>query len=195
MLRGLGRGRHPILSTNPLPIYFHGRTRDRREVATWARRTVWSVRRPVKPEVAGSNPVVPARPGSQETGLGGQVAQSVERWSEKPEVDGSTPSLTTSRIINYRDSLCGHRGWPRSPSNPPRNARRTQRLPANWFQPGLSVLCPRAMGDHALSEVPRALWVCRQTVSVGECLTDENWGRSEERFVRTLQVEQRIVFE
>ena len=30
-------------------------------------------------------------------GLGGQVAQSVERWSEKPEVDGSTPSLTTER--------------------------------------------------------------------------------------------------
>lgn len=30
-------------------------------------------------------------------GLGGQVAQSVERRSEKPEVDGSTPSLTTTR--------------------------------------------------------------------------------------------------
>ena len=50
-------------------------------------------------------------------------------------------------------------------------------------------------GGPPLYEVPRALWVCRQTVSVGECLTDENWGRSEERFVRTLQVEQRIVFE
>ena len=30
-------------------------------------------------------------------GLGGQVAQSVERRSEKPEVDGSTPSLTTTK--------------------------------------------------------------------------------------------------
>ena len=28
--------------------------------------------------------------------MGGQVAQSVERRSEKPEVDGSTPSLTTN---------------------------------------------------------------------------------------------------
>ena len=28
----------------------------------------------------------------------GQVAQLVERWSEKPEVDGSTPSLTTTEI-------------------------------------------------------------------------------------------------
>ena len=59
------------------------------------RRTVWSVRRPVKPEVAGSNPVVPAKPRASALGSGGQVAQSVERRSEKPEVDGSTPSLTT----------------------------------------------------------------------------------------------------
>ena len=61
------------------------------------RRTAWSVRRPVKPEVAGSNPVAPAsRILDLGFGLGGQVAQSVERRSEKPEVDGSTPSLTTN---------------------------------------------------------------------------------------------------
>ena len=59
------------------------------------RRTVWSVRRPVKPEVAGSNPVVPANRICKDR-LHGQVAQSVERRSEKPEVDGSTPSLTTT---------------------------------------------------------------------------------------------------
>ena len=39
-----------------------------------------------------SFPLTEAPPGF---GLGGQVAQSVERRSEKPEVDGSTPSLTT----------------------------------------------------------------------------------------------------
>ena len=86
------------LSTPRWQIYFTphpGSPGESRE-----RRTVWSVRRPVKPEVAGSNPVVPASRISNEARLLGQVAQSVERRSEKPEVDGSTPSLTTTRIVS-----------------------------------------------------------------------------------------------
>ena len=50
-------------------------------------------RRPVKAEVAGSNPVGTAR-----TGLArslGQVAQSVERAAENRKVGGSIPSLPT----------------------------------------------------------------------------------------------------
>ena len=52
----------------------------------WGRGEAWSSRLPVKPEIAGSNPVVPAP---------GQVAQSEERRSEKPEVGSSILPLTT----------------------------------------------------------------------------------------------------
>ena len=71
-------------------------------VAVRGRGEVWSSRRPVKPEVAGSNPVVPATEDQAaqgwSSGLRGQVAQSVERCSEKAEVPGSTPGLATSPV-------------------------------------------------------------------------------------------------
>jgi hypothetical protein len=59
-----------------------------------------SARRPVKAEVAGSNPVRSAtefRPASRAVGvrLPGRVAQLVERAPEKREVTGSTPVPTT----------------------------------------------------------------------------------------------------
>src|SRR5437899_3638446 len=56
----------------------------------WSCGAVWSARRPVKPEVAGSNPVRTAQ-------HHGRVAQLVERAPEKREVRGSTPRPTTTR--------------------------------------------------------------------------------------------------
>ena len=61
---------------------------------------VWSSRRPVKPEVAGSNPVAPARSQGRSglrarAPLHGQVAQLVEHRSEKPGVGSSILPLTT----------------------------------------------------------------------------------------------------
>src|SRR5512132_1404408 len=59
-------------------------------------------RRPVKAEVAGSNPVGTAsRPGGPLTrppGAPGQVAQSVERAAENRKVGGSIPSLPTGNV-------------------------------------------------------------------------------------------------
>ena len=59
-----------------------------------------SARRPVKAEVAGSNPVrsaarLPPRPRAVGAWLPGRVAQLVERAPEKREVTGSTPVPTT----------------------------------------------------------------------------------------------------
>ena len=51
-------------------------------------------RRPVKAEVAGSNPVGTARTGPRPRSRG-QVAQSVERAAENRKVGGSIPSLPT----------------------------------------------------------------------------------------------------
>ena len=79
----------------------------------WSRGAAWSARRPVKPEVAGSNPVGTAirvsgaRPGSgRATRSGrssnrpgvhpGRVAQLAERPPEKRKVTGSTPVPTTT---------------------------------------------------------------------------------------------------
>jgi hypothetical protein len=53
-------------------------------------------RRPVKAEVAGSNPVGTARTGSMHLLSPGQVAQSVERAAENRKVGGSIPSLPTT---------------------------------------------------------------------------------------------------
>ena len=52
-------------------------------------------RRPVKAEVAGSNPVGTARTGPMHLLSPGQVAQSVERAAENRKVGGSIPSLPT----------------------------------------------------------------------------------------------------
>src|SRR4029453_6341265 len=57
-------------------------------------------RRPVKAEVAGSNPVGTARTGTSCLLSPGQVAQSVERAAENRKVGGSIPSLpTTSGLL------------------------------------------------------------------------------------------------
>jgi hypothetical protein len=53
-------------------------------------------RRPVKAEVAGSNPVGTARTGTSCLLSPGQVAQSVERAAENRKVGGSIPSLPTT---------------------------------------------------------------------------------------------------
>ena len=53
-------------------------------------------RRPVKAEVAGSNPVGTARTEDMRPGPPGQVAQSVERAAENRKVGGSIPSLPTT---------------------------------------------------------------------------------------------------
>ena len=57
---------------------------------SWGRGEVWSSRLPVTQEVAGSNPVVPAK---------GQIAQSVEHLSEKQGVGSSILPLAT-RFLN-----------------------------------------------------------------------------------------------
>ena len=68
-------------------------------------------RRPVKAEVAGSNPVGTAladRRPLAASGARGQVAQSVERAAENRKVGGSIPSLPTGHIDTVED-----RGQPR----------------------------------------------------------------------------------
>ena len=60
--------------------------------APWSSGAAWSARRPVKPEVAGSNPVWTANDDH------GRVAQLVEHAPEKRGVTGSTPVPTTRRI-------------------------------------------------------------------------------------------------
>ena len=65
-------------------------------------------RRPVKAEVAGSNPVGTARTEATRPRSPGQVAQSVERAAENRKVGGSIPSLpTTPGQVCY---------WPTSPA-------------------------------------------------------------------------------
>ena len=63
-------------------------------IKAWSCGAAWSARRPVKPEVAGSNPVRTARPGHLGRGYG-RVAQLAERAPEKREVTGSMPVPTT----------------------------------------------------------------------------------------------------
>ena len=60
----------------------------------WGRGKVWSLRLPVTQEVAGSNPVVPAK---------GQIAQSVEHLSEKQGVGSSILPLATNspKALNF----------------------------------------------------------------------------------------------
>ncbi len=80
---------------------------------SWTCGAVWSARRPVKPEVAGSNPVRSAHlaefsarrhdgPAKVTCSLHGRVAQSAERAPEKREVTGSTPVPTTNETPNCR---------------------------------------------------------------------------------------------
>ena len=75
----------------------------------WSRGAVWSARRPVKPEVAGSNPVgtatlacSPPPVGGEQGDNPGRVAQLAERPPEKRKVTGSTPVPTTTRNPAHR---------------------------------------------------------------------------------------------
>ena len=67
---------------------------------------VWSARRPVKAEVAGSNPVRSAarseRQQDNRIWSPGRVAQLVERAPEKREVRGSIPRPTTGDVLRPR---------------------------------------------------------------------------------------------
>ena len=60
----------------------------------WSCGAVWSARRPVKAEVAGSNPVRTAKL-TCFTAVCGRVAQLAERPPEKRKVPGSMPGPTT----------------------------------------------------------------------------------------------------
>ena len=78
----------------------------------WSRGEVWSSRRPVKPEVAGSSPVGTAAAAPSSDGAAsmynqvqhGRVAQSAERPPEKRKVTGSTPVSTT--IASQLEGQC-----------------------------------------------------------------------------------------
>ena len=69
----------------------------------WSCGAVWSARRPVKAEVAGSNPVRTAKLKCF-TAVCGRVAQLAERPPEKRKVPGSMPGPTTifiTFVSNY----------------------------------------------------------------------------------------------
>src|SRR5438874_10581001 len=76
----------------------HRRRERRRQCSPsqWSCGAAWSARRPVKPEVAGSNPVRTAAADAVDMDRG-RVAQLVERAPEKREVSGSTPLPTTTK--------------------------------------------------------------------------------------------------
>ncbi len=64
-------------------------------VPVWSCGAVWSARRPVKAEAAGSNPVRTASASGFGRLLHGRVAQSAEHTPEKRGVTGSTPVPAT----------------------------------------------------------------------------------------------------
>ena len=100
-----GLGHHPFKVAARVRIPLGVRIHDSRH---WSRGEVWSSRRPVKPEVAGSSPVGTAHPPVVErVGMRGRVAQSAERPPEKRKVTGSTPVSTTERGHGFAP-------WPRS---------------------------------------------------------------------------------
>ena len=82
---------------------------DRTGTASGTCGAAWSARRPVKPEVAGSNPVRSASLGTAEAE--GRVAQLAERAPEKREVTGSTPVPTTTSSLSQPSR---HRRAPRA---------------------------------------------------------------------------------
>jgi hypothetical protein len=100
-----------------------------------SRGAVWSARRPVKPEVAGSNPVGTASsscPGlrGRDRKRPGRVAQLAERPPEKRKVTGSTPVPTTQRNPCLRQGFRRVRGpgsGPRSGQSQGRSALGSRR--------------------------------------------------------------------
>ena len=102
------RGPAPIVQRPRTPAFHAGNTGSNPvggtkdgttpDVPPWSCGAVWSARRPVKPEVAGSNPVRTANlTGSSEQVRRGRVAQLEEHSPEKRGVPGSTPGPTTTR--------------------------------------------------------------------------------------------------
>ena len=102
------RGLAPIVQRPRTPAFHAGNTGSNPvggtkdgttpDVPPWSCGAVWSARRPVKPEVAGSNPVRTANlTGSSEQVRRGRVAQLEEHSPEKRGVPGSTPGPTTYR--------------------------------------------------------------------------------------------------
>ena len=101
------RGPAPIVQRPRTPAFHAGNTGSNPvggtkdgttpDVPPWSCGAVWSARRPVKPEVAGSNPVRTANlAGSSEQVGRGRVAQLEEHSPEKRGVPGSTPGPTTA---------------------------------------------------------------------------------------------------
>jgi hypothetical protein len=102
-------------------------------------------RRPVKAEVAGSNPVGTARTGTSCLLSPGQVAQSVERAAENLKVGGSIPSLpTTSGQVSGRSDRLPPFG------DPPIEAslsHRLHRLGGKFWSWGIEPAQPRLLGQ------------------------------------------------
>ena len=107
----------------------------------WSRGAAWSARRPVKPEVAGSNPVGTANQpknnklARKEHPTGrvvlGRVAQLAERPPEKRKVTGSTPVPTTIRraaVTTAARSFLKLPRWPTPTSHGPGRSEWTRRL-------------------------------------------------------------------
>ena len=110
-----GPGRRPFKAVTGIrtPLGARRAARDavRRLIGSCG--AVWSARRPVKAEAAGSNPVRTAEPSLRRRPRG-RVAQLAERAPEKREVTGSTPvPATTKALVTAlrwaRASSCGRR--------------------------------------------------------------------------------------
>src|SRR5262249_39731499 len=91
---GLGRRPFKAVAGIRIPLGARAPARDRRASTAWSCGPVWLARRPVKAELAGSNPVRTAG-GLHAQSAPGRVAQLAEHTPEKRGVDGSTPSPAT----------------------------------------------------------------------------------------------------
>ena len=127
-----GRGHHPfkVAARVRIPLGV-------RHIHHWSRGEVWSSRRPVKPEVAGSSPVGTANTADEcrpHPPSHGRVAQSAERPPEKRKVPGSTPGSTTTTRASSEPLSVDWREVDSSsiPRNPTRPAARPHESARRW---------------------------------------------------------------
>ncbi len=140
-----------------------------RNTTSRSRGEVWSSRRPVKPEVAGSSPVGtatgPPQGGpvhitgrSPAPGTHGRVAQLAEHTPEKRGVRGSTPRSTTSKAPGRSQDPPGASSW------------------SGASLADLSVICPHGSRPHGLSEGSRPI---RHAVELFSCCAVANRRQSQ----------------